>query len=312
MSGSVPFVSVCIPTYDRLDILRRTLESIYANIDGVDLSDFEVVVSDNQPNQSARRVVSEFCYKNIKYCPTTCKGFSNSVNALINGSGQLLKLHNNYVRFKKGALKSLIDDARLFSNDKPVVFFSGGVIFSGKKNEYFSFSDFMERLSYHSSWSAGFCIWKDDFLRISQCEYNEFFPQTSMLLLMANKKKYIINDMPIFDDQSIPGKGGYNIFRVFAVEFVALIKDAFLRGDLSERVFLKIKRELLLYYLPTRFFKTVIARIDRFEKDGVKQSVTVNYSIVEYYFFVFLAFFSPFYFLYRKTRLVLVNVINRW
>ena len=41
-----PILSICIPTYNRLDILRNTIASIYADLDGVCMDDFEVVISD--------------------------------------------------------------------------------------------------------------------------------------------------------------------------------------------------------------------------------------------------------------------------
>ena len=40
-----PILSICIPTYNRLDILRNTISSIYSDLNGVSLDDFEVVVA---------------------------------------------------------------------------------------------------------------------------------------------------------------------------------------------------------------------------------------------------------------------------
>ena len=40
-----PYLSICIPTYQRIEITRNTIKSIYADLEGVDLCDFEVIVS---------------------------------------------------------------------------------------------------------------------------------------------------------------------------------------------------------------------------------------------------------------------------
>ena len=48
-----PILSICIPTFKRIDITRKAIASIYANLDGVQLNDFEVIVSDNDPEKSS-------------------------------------------------------------------------------------------------------------------------------------------------------------------------------------------------------------------------------------------------------------------
>ena len=40
-----PLLSVCIPTYNRLEILEKTIHSIYQNIDNVNFHDFEIIVA---------------------------------------------------------------------------------------------------------------------------------------------------------------------------------------------------------------------------------------------------------------------------
>ena len=64
-----PWVSFCIATYRRPNILKDTLHYISQQ----SFSDFEVIVSDNDPTQSSRCVVEEFNDKRFLY-------FSNSEN----------------------------------------------------------------------------------------------------------------------------------------------------------------------------------------------------------------------------------------
>ena len=103
-----PILSICIPTYNRLDILRNTIASIYADLDGVSMDDFEVVISDNSKEHTTQPVADEFHFDNLHYHITECEGFKNSFYALSYGKGDFLKLNNNYTKFRKGTLKTLI------------------------------------------------------------------------------------------------------------------------------------------------------------------------------------------------------------
>jgi len=64
-----PWVSFCIATYRRPEILKKTLNDIKQQ----SFTDFEVIVSDNDPAQSSRSIVEEINDKRFLY-------FSNSEN----------------------------------------------------------------------------------------------------------------------------------------------------------------------------------------------------------------------------------------
>ena len=62
-----PLLSICIPTYNRAEILRRTLAKITSDKDFDE--DIEIVISDNASTDNTQKVCQEFCasYKNIHY-----------------------------------------------------------------------------------------------------------------------------------------------------------------------------------------------------------------------------------------------------
>lgn len=303
------YLSICIPTYNRLDILYKTIESIYADLDDINIDDFEVVISDNEPNRSAKQIVEKFNYQNIHYIPTDCEGFLNSLNALQYGNGMLLKLHNNYTKLKKGSLKKLIDDAKQNLNKKPLIFYTDGLKQNGDIKRFTSFDSFMFQLSYFSSWSTGFSIWQKDLNNIEKnMTINNFFPQTSLLLSQTNKIEYIINDTPIFDNQNVSKKGGYNIFKVFSIDYIELIENSYKANEISKKSFIKIKNDLLVKYLSIRYFKTVIAKLDNFDKKDIKKSITKHYSQLDYYKMIFFAFLSPIAFVMRKLKIFFFNL----
>lgn len=298
-----PYLSICIPTYNRLEILANTLESIYADLNDVDTEDFEVIVSDNEPNHSAKALIDKFNFKNLHYHASTSSGFLNSFDVLKLGSGMFLKLHNNYTMFRKGSLKKIINEIKENSLNKPVIFYTNGLNQFGSIKKFDSYNLFMYRLTYLSSWSSGFGIWKEDFESIcNTIEVNNYFPQTSLLITQTQKSNYIINDIPIFDNQDIPKKGGYNIFKVFSVDYISLIEKVYNKEEISKDTFNKIKKDLLLDYLSVRYFKTVILRIDNFEKNNIKESIEIHYSSIMYYIMIVTALFAPVKTLIRKIK----------
>ena len=60
-------LSICIPTFNRAELLKNTLTSIYSQ--KANHSDFEVVISDNCSTDHTEEVVFEFLnnHNNINY-----------------------------------------------------------------------------------------------------------------------------------------------------------------------------------------------------------------------------------------------------
>jgi glycosyltransferase involved in cell wall biosynthesis len=63
MSQSTPWVSFCISTYKRPEILHTQLKRLSLQT----FSDFEVVISDNDPEASAKKVVEDMCDSRFRY-----------------------------------------------------------------------------------------------------------------------------------------------------------------------------------------------------------------------------------------------------
>lgn len=298
-----PILSICIPTYNRLDILRNTISSIYSDLDGVSLDDFEVVVSDNSKEHTTQPVIEEFKYENLHYYPTDCEGFRNSFFALSYGKGDYLKLNNNYTMFRKGSLRILIEQLKSLKHNKCQVIYTNGLRKIKDVAYYDTFDSYMSGLSYFCSWSAGYGMWREDFERVkNNVEIDKYFPQTSLLLSQSYKYDFAIDDRSLFEDQHVPKKGGYNIFKVFSVDFLNLIHGAYDYGTISEKTYKKIKRDLLYKYLSVRYFKTVIARLDNFEHTGIKKNITVYYAKWQYILMLLVAVCTPLIVIYRKIR----------
>ena len=258
------------------------------------MNEFEVIVSDNDPMQSSECFRQEFLYSNFSYYKTECEGFLNSFYSLSYGRGKFLKLHNNYTAFKHGSLRYLINEIKQYTETKPCVFFTNGYRHQKKKKQYDTLDSFMSDLSYFSSWSSGFGIWKEDYDIIKdKVSIDAMFPQTSMFTEILDKHEFILYDNVIFEDQKVPKKGGYNPYKVFGIKYLELINPLKEKGMITLETYERIRKELLYNYLASRFFKSAIIKMDNFAYDDVKKYLAVNYTTKEYYIMLMYSVFTP-------------------
>lgn len=296
-----PLLSICIPTYNRIEILRNTINSIYAQAEDDDITLFEIVISDNSTNHSCQALENDYSrYGNFHYHITTCEGFLNSFYALTYGNGNYLKLHNNTAILKDGALTHMLNLVRNTIDSKPLLFFSDGYKLNGKIHQYEAFEDFMADASYFTSWSNGFGIWREDFEQVRDCELNKYFPQTSLIATQYYKKRFVVDDTNLFETQNVPQKGGYNIFKAFSIDYLNIIQSLNVKGIISEKCFQNIKYSLLYKFLSVRYFKTIIAKMDKFDYSNLKQHMLTHYSEKDYIKFKIASIWGPFRFLIRE------------
>nr|WP_288812025.1 hypothetical protein [uncultured Sphingobacterium sp.] len=304
------YLSICIPAYGRIDYVRRTLKSIYSerHLDEVKIEDFEVIVSDNDPECSLKVLTDEFPYSNFRYHATNCEGFMNSAYSLGYGLGEFLKLHNNQEIWNPGSLPYLIDVVKKKRYKKPLLFFTSGILGNGDSNEYASFDGFMYHLSYFCTWSNGFCIWREDFEKIDKAlEIDLLFPQTSLLLTQNSSSSYIIDDHPLFTTQFVKKRSGYNKFEAFSVGVPSMIESAYKKNLIKESTKKRIFNDLLYEFLPLLYFNVKIARRENFASDGFREKIKIYFPVCAYPLVVTLSFFIPFKILWRKfkTRYIL-------
>ena len=303
------YLSICIPTYKKIDITRSALKSIFDNTADVDLRDFEVVISDNDPEMSSMCFKDEFEKPNLHYYNTNCEGFLNSYYVLSYGKGEFLKLHNNGMCYTANSLKLQIDFIKQHLEKKPHIFFSNGLCEDLKVSEYNKFDDFVNALGYKSSWSAGFGIWKEDYDKIKNgISINKWFPQTSFLLGCYDKDRYILNDRPLLVGHVDHSKGGYNPLRVFGIEYLSMLHKSLEDKHISETTFNGIKYSLLKDYLAARFFKSVILRKESYRFDHPFRYLFKYYKWYDFFRLLFYSIRLPFlYVLGIKKRSIILN-----
>jgi glycosyltransferase involved in cell wall biosynthesis len=296
-------LSICIPTKDRIEILKNTLDSIFSQVE--DFSEFEVVISDNSITNELPELLKQYSnIPNIVYQKNDVPGFMNSINALRMGQGELLKLHNDYTELKKGSLNRMLDIIKKNKFKRPLLFFSDSSLNDISVAEYTNFNDFMYTISYFSTWSTCFCIWKYDFNLLSNIEYDNMFPHTSLLLEQSDKESYIVNNEDLFYNQATPGKGGVNLFHNFCVLYLNMLAGCLEKKVIHKRTFNHIKEHMFLSFLIPWYYNTKIKKNNfTYDMTGIKSSLNVYYPSHYYYRLLIRAWFG--FFLKRIFRWVL-------
>lgn len=298
----IPVLSICIPCYGRVEYVRRTLNSIFKENDDVSLEEYEVIISDNDPRKAIEALTREFHVSNLKYFNTQCEGFMNSYHVLTYASGEFLKLHNSQTIFRKGSLKRMIQEIKSAREKKSLIFYTNGLLGKLKSIQFDSFESFMYSLSYWSSWSNGFCIWKEDFNNIGNIKLNKLFPHTSIFLTQHHASSYIINDQVLFNVQRIPKRGGHNKFEAFTIEYPSLIDKCFKEGYISLKCKQHIIKDIMYNFLPSLLFNKYIARIETFDSSGFRQNIKKYFPHYAYPLVWCLTMTIPFKLIYRKIK----------
>lgn len=271
-------LSLCIPTNGIVEWVFPVLDSIYNEEMPVDT--FEVIVTDNGNNLEFKRKMYEYASKhiNLVYKETNAVQFTNQIEAFRLAKGKMIKFVNHRMRLLPGALNYLISYAKNNYKEKPVTYFANGMLQDGA---YTSFDEYVNNLSYYSSWSAGTSMWRDDFNRMDLSKpFNKLFPHIDMIFSEKKKKAYIIDNHILMKGADITDekkKGHYDIFYAFAVEYPSIILELYKENTISYSTFYKIKCDTL-NYLAELYLQYVIRKKPcSYDLSGYSKAINVFY-----------------------------------
>ena len=242
MEYSKPIISICIPTNGATKWVIPTLKGVYSQ--GVDLSLFDVVITDNGENSDLKDELKQFDYSNLSYYKTESKGFLNLITSLKLGNGIYHKMLNHRSILEPNALRDWISLVEKYRLTKPVIYCSNGSITNGEITECENLDEFVFNLHYMCTWSGGIGIWDNDIESLNEIKYNEMFPNTSLLFEHRQHSNYIIYNKKFEVQQCGQGKGHYNLFNTFAVVFPDMLNDLLLKGRITSRTYNKVLEDL--------------------------------------------------------------------
>jgi len=278
-----PVVSLCMPTNGVVEWVFPVLDSIFEQ--GIECELFEVIITDNGNNKDFKKKIKSYLmqHPNIIYTETNSLPFLNEIESYKRASGELIKFVNHRTMLTKGTLQKLIDFSKDNVNEKPVVYFSNGVLnLKERQFECNSFDLFVRTLSYWSSWSTGMAFWKEDFERLPEeiSYFNELFPHTTVLFHERNRRKYVIDNTVIFNEisQGKKPKGNYNLFFAFGVEYPGIISDLLRDKSISSETYRYVADKNLQFIAELYFDYCIRHRYCSYDLSGLDDMFGIFYS----------------------------------
>lgn len=239
-----PVLSLCMPTNGIIEWVFPVLDSIYAQ--NADPDKYEIVVTNNGNNDAFHQMMLRYerQHSNLIYKKTDAYLFDNQLETLKLAKGKYLKFINHRGLFTDGALDFLIRTIEENAEEKPVIYFSNGVLKRDCVCD--SFDGFVAGLLRNVSWTTGVGIWKSDYEKIPDNQvYDKISPHSAILFSERKKKKYLILNTQFCReiDADHSNKGKYDLFKAFAVEEPLIALKLYVDGDISTTTFKAVKAD---------------------------------------------------------------------
>lgn len=291
--GNNILLSICIPTYNRSNIIDKSLEN-YVN-DPAFSEQVEIVISDNCSTDDTEKQIAKYTnkYNNIKYnrLQRNIGAEYNVIEVLSMGKGLYLKLMNDAISLKPGMLKSMLEILNVRKNEMKPIFFYQNIHFlnSNRAITCSNLNELISNTSFLITWIGNFGIWRNDFDLMEDKDRcaDLLFPHTDWALRLMDKKHEFIL---LFDDHynvAIPkSKGGYNIFKTFAVDYLSMFDEYIKSSTLNRRIYNTEKFRLFRYFLIGLYRKLVILKDENliYEKENAINYLMKNYRTKPYFY----------------------------
>lgn len=256
-------LSICIPTYNRAEVLNACIKSIVTNKAFSDA--IEIVISDNSSEDNTEEICMRYVDKfpTVKYYknPENIGGDRNFLMALSKATGVFRKLLNDYSIFTETGLEVLLNAVRENLTRRPALLFDNGGQ-TPTSLPYNDFNKFCENIGWRLSWIGRFGYWQDDFDEIPDKEAKlqlQFIQSDLFLRSFLRKESCVIyhyrftKRLPLHQKQ-----GDYNFFKIHINNYLAIFEDYVEDGRLRVSSYSILCRKVLWQILP--FFVELVVR----------------------------------------------------
>lgn len=248
--------SVCIPTYNRADMLKKTLQA-FIDTDSFRKGKVELVISDNASEDNTYEICKCFQQEHpdkIQYLRHE-KGIDPHLNfkfSLDHGRGKYLKLNNDHVYFLQNEFDNFISILEKNQEQYDFVFFTG----YDKNNETFvsleTLDALIQSISYFITSINLLCIRKDiyKFVQDPFRAWKSCLPQTDLCLrLFASGSKGLLTPHLKFHEQQIIYGTNRNEAKIFGRNYIGMLHSYYKEKKISRKIYQREKRRVLVNHI---------------------------------------------------------------
>lgn len=321
MENNQPLLSICIPTYNRGNILKENLKDI------IKLPEFddsiEIVISDNASTDNTEEVAKSFTsfYKNIKY-------YRNEANvrdvnfelAMNRANGVYIKLMNDRLTLTNEGLRYIKLKVQAHILDKRPIFFTNDYIYTKKKAEIIecnSLDEYVQSISTFVTLIGIFGAWKEHWEKVeNKNQYKDLLlSQDDWCYQIVNKNNgCIIYDKQVMMSSSIPlgVRSGYNWFEVHLDNYYKILTPYIKSGKISHQTIKQDKKYLLKHFIPELLIIFIYLKKPEYFKYDTSNTLSYFYKHYkkEYYFYLILILY-PLWFVMFNSMLVVKMIVKK-
>lgn len=287
-----PLISICIPTYNRAEVLRKSLEA-YVHCDGFDY-EIEIVISDNASTDTTQEVGRYYASKheNIKY-------FRNEENirdrnfplSMERATGEYLKLMKDNLILSKKGINYMKEAVRENLKNRKFVFFTNGFLYnSPQKNVCIckSFDEFIIHTSYRITAITFFGCWREQWpLIVEREKYSKLqLAQDDWIYqIIERNPESVLYTKKFFSAIEVGKRGGYNWFGVHVDNYYRILQPYIDKGVVSIEALKKEKRTYLKGLKPQLVYKYLwkIYPDWEFDMEGATEILRKHFNGLSYF-----------------------------
>lgn len=338
MTEIPPLVSICIPTYNRAEYLKNSLDSL------IDQSEFKngmvsIVISDNSSTDGTQDLCEQYQnrYTGMHYYRNDDNIRDlNFPKVFSEADGLFLKMSKDTLLYQKNSLKMLCDIIEQYKDTKPVLYFTNGHKsnllkkndkdfdiniesirkFYTERAKINTLDDFMYCTSYRITDIGGFGMWHSDFDQYGMDVESTSLQlwQVDKLCQMVTKKKnaVVISDC-LFSIQAVKNKNiTYGLYHVFYDNFLSILKKNCNEHSLSSQCYEWIRKDLLFNFFTdwTVKWKLGSKNLNYNENEDLLTLIKKAYSSADYYS-DFLSYYKRRVFIFRIRKILHQKLIIR-
>lgn len=294
-----PLLSICIPTWNRSNILALSLKSFTKQIVGIDKNEIELYVSDNCSDDDTEKIVNDFIADGL---PITYNRNENNIGAAGNfvkcmqwASGKYILLLGDDDILEPGAVKYLLDKLR--GNDYGIVHIHQYENIVEECRVYDNVEDLYKQVSYWFTFMSGTIFRKEVVEMIDYRKYlHTHLLQMPYYLQSATlgKNNLLINKEMMQAGLDCSNNGGYNFYEVFVKNYLNIWKECVEKKMLSVSCYEYLKKDIYMNFI-LRFNFLLLVRHKNvkdendmynrngFKIEGAKEILKRNYGDYWYY-----------------------------
>lgn len=280
-NSNCPLLSICIPTFNRGDILQFVLQKYIENCEFDD--DVEIVISDNASTDKTESICQAFSRLrgNIKYYRNNSNMRDANFPIVLDlANGEYVKLLNDWVYLDECGLRYVKKCIRDHLSDKRPLFFTSGLLDTKYRRSTIcvckDLNEYIQVVSTFVTSNNLFGAWREQWneienkhrfssLQLQQDDWTYKLVVKHCGCTIYNCK--ILNPCPI----PLNARGGYNWFQVHLDNYYRILQPFVDDNLVSHKVITEDKLNLYYHFIPELSFIYVSKRLNRnwlFETKG--------------------------------------------